>query len=763
MRLPLIVTLVLVLAVLSCGSPEDEDENGLAPDRDLPDLAARGNEGDDVTDDDADDSGDDDTFPPVTPNPNAKADAFRLFYRERALRANLSFNRHALAGDAVAATAIGKDAIARSGDAWEVVPGPSDNNPIGKSVFNTWKLYRAIGGRELELTLIRMFEGLAFSEAVTGHFGLTVREALPGWTRTMDGVSGTVTRTNGGVPVAPPTAYPAALESEILAAFYGGVVYTYREDPLEYYYGMKAINELEHFAVTLVFSDTDALPDFLRISDCCSSWRLARRGPWADLGWWGNHNSRDNFTDYVMGYFAAFEAEKTPGLPDDLALAATHAADAARRVGDATVAHGNVLMTVDEWHDYDTLTPAGTVGPDGHWDWQDLGSLSSCQMAYNAQALSSEGLHWPVPEIPLPGAIEVAALRDLFARLGLDLPVAPMSCKTFDDAFVGMGWGDLMDLQLFGMPWYEVARLLAVLQPDLFYDLFHSLMDDFGELELGAVGLCYYAQVAGDPALLGEARDTLWHLIRLQRILAELVYGLASDPERVPVVVARDGAEAVAETAKDAAEMFYVAAAYARTFGIDAPVEDFDGFGLGLARGDYFESYLRLGDTAPWPMKSDAEIRAIIDAELPGRDPWIQERYLARFADAPPVRRAGDGYECIGPDGNWRSTENPHHVWLAGVPFWFEATLCVDSPETLDCSWARRGCAPADLDAGGAVDAADAALLDAAWETFGEGAACTEANSFCDGADVDGSGVLDSEDRDYLAAAQGCTTNVRFP
>ena len=60
---------------------------------------------DDTTDDDTgdDDTGDD---PPPDPNPNAKADAFRLFYKERSLRTNLSYNRFGLAADAVAATMI---------------------------------------------------------------------------------------------------------------------------------------------------------------------------------------------------------------------------------------------------------------------------------------------------------------------------------------------------------------------------------------------------------------------------------------------------------------------------------------------------------------------------------------------------------------------------------------------------------------------------------------------------------------------------------
>ena len=97
---------------------------------------------------------------------------------------------------------------------------------------------------------------------------------------------------------------------------------------------------------------------------------------------------------------------------------------------------------------------------------------------------------------------------------------------------------------------------------------------------------------------------------------------------------------------------------------------------------------------------------------------------------------------------------------MGGVSLWFEAALCVNSPETLDCSWARLGCAPADLDGSGAVDAADQALFDAAWNTYGPGASCTEANRRCDGADLDGSSTLDADDQGYMAAARGFSTSV---
>ena len=694
-------------------------------------------------------------LPPPTPNPDARADAFRLFYRERAERAATSVNRFAMAGDAVGANTFLTVALAREGKAWEVVPGPEGNNFFGYSAFAAWKLYRAIGGRPLELTLIRMFEGLAFNEAVSGHPGLTTREALPGWTRTMDGPARTVTRTRWGEPVSTPGPSSAALEREILETFYDGVVVTHRENPEEFLFRFKPIHELGTFATTYVFDELDHDPPFLRVSDCCSSFMLSQRGPWRGA-YWGNHNSRDNFTDYALGFLAAMEAESTDGLPADLALAARHAADAARRTGDSIVAHDNVLMTVDEWHDYDTLTPAGTMNPDGEVEWQDLGSLASCQMAYAAKAISTDGLAWPVPELPLPGAVESSALRDLFRQLGLpDLPLPVMTCRSLDDAFVGLGWGELVSARIFGIPLWKVAEGIAAFFPDLFPGLLGGMMDDFSELELGAVVLCTYGQLSGDKELFDEARETLSNLIAMQRILADLVYGCAADTRVIEAV----GPVAVDRTVKDAAEMLYKGAVYARMFGVDSPLEDLDGFSRGEENTAYIESRLEIGDTAPWPLMSDQTIRDQVEARLAARlerSPWIVDRYRERFGTTPPVRRAGDGYEAIGPDDHWIPAENPRHEPFREFRLWFESALCIASPETLDCTWAALGCAPADLDGSGAVDDTDVARFEAAWADHGHGAECGRHNGWCGGADVDRSGRLNTDDRGYMSAAVGC-------
>ncbi len=695
-------------------------------------------------------------------NLQAKADAFKLFYKERTQRALVSLNRFSLSGDAVAANAFGGARVARSGNQFEVVPGPDDNNPFGKTLFSTWKLYQAMGGRDLELTLIRMFEGIVFNEAVSGHPGLTTREAFPAWRRTMDGVGKTVTRTRFDVPVTAPVVYPADLEQEVLDTFFKGVVFTYRENPEETFFNLMPALSMGSFAVTYVFEELDHDPPFLRQSDCCSSFMKSQKGPWQGA-YWGNHNSRDNFTDYAMGFLAAFEAEATSGLPEDLAQAASNAAEAARRTGDLVLASGNILMTVDEWHDYETLSPAGGMNPDGEVEWQDLGSLSSCQMAYVAHAVSSEGLSWPVPETPLPGAIETSAIRDLFRQIGLPPPPLPViQCRSLDDAFIGMTWREILDIQIFGIPIWQVAELIALLAPDLFPNLLGTMMDDFSEMMLGAVMLCFYAQQEGDEDLLSASLQSLENFIELQAILAELVYGVAQHP----LVLEVNGSSVVQDQIKAADEMLYKGAAYARMFGFDSPMEYFNGFALGDARTAYIEEYLDRADTTEHPLLDDGEIGAVVDAKLDAtvdRAPWRVERYLERFppdSEIPyPVRRGGDAYECIGPDDEWMPTENarhePFHISSPGL--WFEAPLCVHGTDTLDCSWASLGCAPADMDESGVVDEMDGTIFEDIYDRYGWGAWCNKGNGRCEGADLDRSGFLTRADRAFMEAAQDCT------
>jgi hypothetical protein len=145
------------------------------------------------------------------------------------------------------------------------------------------------------------------------------------------------------------------------------------------------------------------------------------------------------------------EATNTPGLPADLAEAARRATEAGRRTADAIVASGMAQMTVDEWHDYGTLVPAGQRRPDGKTESQDLGSFNSCQMAYLAKAISSEGLTYPLPEIKLPAAMT--------------------TCRSMDDAFLWMWWGDLV----------KVAEWLAGVSPELLAKLTDRVRDDIRE------------------------------------------------------------------------------------------------------------------------------------------------------------------------------------------------------------------------------------------------------------------------------------------
>ncbi len=704
---------------------------------------------DDTTPDDdtvVDDDADDDAWTPPPVDNVARANGFKLFYQERVSRLLLAWNRFGLAGDAAFGTNIHKHYIAKTGNEYEVVAGETDNNNIGYTAFSTWHDYRNLGGRDAELTLIRMFEGLQFYEAITGHSGLTSREELPGWTRVMDGVSDTVTRTRGGAPFTPPVVYPAPLETEILDTFYSGIIVTYREDPGEYYWNFKPINELEGFAITYVFSEP---PYFLRESDCCSSWMITQEGPWIGA-YWGNHNSRDNFPDMSLGFLAAMDVALNGGAPDDVREAAQHAADAGHRVGDRIVADQDIQMTVPEGTDYDQIIPGGQVRPDGTTEWQDLGSFDSCVECYLAKALTTEGLDLPVPVMPLPGSLEMAALRELFQIIGITPPTLPvLNCHSIDDAYFGMTWSDMMNLKVFGQPWYEVADQIAQLFPDLFPQLLGSTADDFKEMEMGAMALCYYADLTGKADLLETARATLKNLIDLHRILAKLAYSAANSPNRTG-----DQAE-FDQMTKDLAEELYHAAFMGALYGLETPLEDFENFQPGLNQQAYLESILSLGDTAPWPLITDDQIKTRVENSLAGEDSWIVQRYRDRFGDVPPVRRAGDGYEAIGADGDWHPAENPHHQGYSASDLMWEMPLCTKAPWALSCDWARLGCARPDLDNSGAVDATDLQIFTDALAQYA-GQTCDAGNSWCGGADLDHSGAADQDDADFMNAAQGC-------
>ncbi len=709
---------------------------------------------DDTIDDDTadDDTTDDDTWTPPEVDDTARANGFKMFYKERVSRLLLSWNLFGLAGDAAFGTNIHKHYIAKEGNEYEVIAGETDNNTIGFSVFSTYHAWQNLGGRDTELSLIRMFEGLVFYEAVTGHSGLTSREQLPGWTRVMDGVNGTVTRYRDNVVFTPPVVYSSELEGEILDTFYDGVVVTYREDPGEYYWNFKPANELTDFAITYVFSEP---PYFFRNSDCCSSWMVTKKGPWIGA-YWGNHNSRDNFPDMSMGFLAAMDAADDMSLPADVREAAQHAVEAGHAVGDRIVADSNVQMTVVEGTDYENIIPGGQIRPDGTTEWQDLGSLAVCLECYLAQALSSAGLDLPVGDTPMPGSIEESAIRELFRLIGITPPPVPDKiCHSIDDSMLGMTWTDLMEAEIFGQPWYEVAFMIGELFPDLFPSLLGSTADDFKEMEMGAMALCYYAEITGKDDLLRVSRKTLKNLVDLHRILATLVYSVANSPYRTGDQAMYD------ELLKNATDEFYWAAFMASMYDIKTEVADFANFEKGLNRAAYQESILALGDTSPWTLKTDEEILAAVENALANEDEWLVQRYRDRFGTTPPVRRAGDAYEAIGPDDQWHPAENPHHQGYSAGELLWEMALCTNAPWAASCDWAALGCERPDLNGSGTVDQTDRDAFDAAYATY-SGQACNDGNSWCEGADLDHSGAADQSDVTFIEAAMGCTTAVQL-
>ena len=736
-----------------CGSGDDDDDDDDDDDNnDDCDDDDDDNDDDDNDDDndDDDDDDDDDTTPPPDVTNEARAAGFKLFYRERSDRLLLAWNRFGMTGDAGFGTTIGKHFIAKAGNDFEVQAGETDNNDIGQPLWSTWQAAQHFAGRNLDLTLMRMFEGMAFYESISGHQGITSREVLPGWTRVMDGVNSTITRTRDGDPISAPSEflYDPSFEQEILDTFYDDVVVTYRENPGEYYWNFKPRAELGQYAVTWVFSDW---PNWLHISNCCGSWMVAKKGMW-EGAFWGNHNSRDNFPDMAMGFLSAFEAERDESLPADVRAAAAHAAIAGHRVGDRIIADTTVQMTVDETHDYETLVPGGQVRPDGRTEWQDLGSLASCTTAYLAKALTTEGLSSPVPAIPMPGSIENSAIQELLRLLGFEeIPLPPKVCHNIDDAFFGLTWREFLDAELLGISLWDLAFAIAEVFPDLFPELVGSTGDDFKEMEMAAMALCYYADMNDKTQLLREAKAHLANLLDMHHILAELAYGGFEASLGTPQHAV--WAELVDKVTEDQ----YVAAFTAALYGLDYDLEDFDNFSIGEGRAAYLESILAIGDTNPWPLLTDDEIMGLVQNELDGKtnEPWIVERYWERFPDGPPIRRAGEGYEAINADGQWQAAENPRHASWHAHRLMYEMALCTNAPWVMSCEWAALGCERPDLNDSGGVDASDQSLFDDLMVTY-SGVTCDVDNTWCEGADLDRDGEVGNNDLAFMVAAQGC-------
>jgi hypothetical protein len=681
-------------------------------------------------------------------NPNAKADAFRLYYKERMERVLLAYNRFQLVNDVVPAHTLGSTYIDKQDARYDVLLHPVDNNEIGTSLFNTYSAWKVFGTRALELTLIRQFEGLAVVEGVSGIPGLTCREWQPGFTLTVDGPAGTVTRTRQGLPVEPGETFPSDLEAEILRTFFADGVFTYRGDPSETCFTLEPILNLGEYAVTFVFQE---LPRFLRVSDCCSSFMVSQRGPYAGY-FWGSHNSRDNFPDLAIGYFAACAAQDDPRLSPDARASAARACAAGRRVGDSVLAHGYNLMTVSEFEPYDEdhLIVAGEIRPDGSDEGPEwLGSMNSCQMAYMAKALSGEGLRCPDERVENPGAYETLLIRGLFELLGLPVPEIVKTCRSIDDAYFGKTWEELLNLEINGTPFWDNARDQIRTSPGVFKDLLLKLANFTHQPEKSAFALVAYARTSGSPWLQQETRETLYRILEFQRRCARIVYDWAMEqPAPDPQAIGK------------AVEELQLAATYGHIAGVAGSEYDPFGFSREALFQDRFEGVLQRGDSTPLPLRTDPEIWAGISQTLEANQnrPFTYDRYWQRFPlpEDMPLQRSGDHYKAVGTDGAFHEIPNISHQGFGGTHLWDTLPMCALSPNVLDCRWAVLGCKRPDLDRSGRVDEADRALFEGAWATHGEGAVCRRGNQWCDGADLDRNHRLDGEDPAFLEAAMGC-------
>ena len=669
-------------------------------------------------------------------DPAAAALAFRLYHRERVERAVVAYNRFMLFGGIGFATTIGKAGVARTGDQWEIVAGPNDNNQIGESIRGVWYAYQVHRSRPLALSLIRMLEGMVFFEAVSGHPGLTARMVYPGWTMAVDGVAGTVTRTRHGEVVLPPQVYPTELEAEILATFFGSFKAVYREEPEDILLNYMPGRETGPYAITYSHSMT---PHYLRVSDCCTSLVQVPAGyPWAGA-WFGNHNSRDNFPDLSAGYMVAHDVLHYPDIDADLRASAERAWQAGQRIGDLVQANDGRLMTVSEHDPYEELVVAGGVRPDGETEAEDLGSLSDCQMVFLARALSSEGLQLPLPELPAPGSVEFLLAGILGDSCPIPEPVR--TCTRLQEAYCGKDWSTIGELELLGIPWLDAIVQLEKETPGSAESLIGGFQDDFHEKTIAALEIYSYAVSRADPDLTVAARNALGELTQLSRFFGELAWGQTKPAQYT--------------------ERLYSSALFDAQAGIEVDPADLGDYARAEWQMARLEQMLVLPDTEFEPLRSDEEILTIVQIELAGKSDSVKKRYLEHYGETPPLRRSGDSYEATGyhPDHDWPWAEvpTPKHHQLGGIRLLEALPLCVTAPHLLDCTWAALGCTRPDLDGSGTVDAADQAAMDAATAIHAN-AACNSTNNWCDGTDLDRTGTIDDTDAAFMAAAQGCRT-----
>lgn len=701
------------------------------------DIAAAANDVMEIRQADADVAGE----PLNTPvaDPEAAATAFRLYHRERVERVVVSYNRFMLFGGVNFGTTIGKAGVARAGDEWEIVAGPNDNNQIGESIRGVWYAYQVHGSRTLALSLIRMLEGISFFEAVSGHPGLTARMVYPGWTMAIDGVAGTAERTRHGETVLPPIPYPPELEAEILAALFGDFKAVYREEPEDILLNYMPGREMGPYSTTYSFSMT---PDYLRVSDCCTSLVQVPDGrPWAGA-WFGNHNSRDNFPDLAAGYMVALDILGHADVDADVRASAERAWQAGQRIGDLVQANEGRLMTVSEHNPYDELAVAGGVRPDGETEAEDLGSLSDCQMAFLARALSTAGLKLPLPELPAPGSVEFL-LAGVLGEKSCPVPEPVRLCTRLQEAYCGKDWSTIGELELLGIPWLEAVAELENETPGSAESLIGSFQDDFHEKTIAALELYSYAISQGDEPLADAARSALGEITQLSRFFGELLWAQTKPAQYT--------------------ERLYAAALFDAQAGLEVDPADLGDYGRAEWQMARMEQMLELPDTEFEPLRSDEEILAIVENELAGKSPSVKQRYLDHYGTTPPLRRSGEGYEAKGyhPDHEWPWAEvaTSRHHQLGGIRLLEALPLCVTAPHLLDCTWAVLGCARPDLDGSGTVDATDLAALESATALFAN-TPCNSTNEWCNGADLDRTGAIDDTDAAFMSAAQGCRTSI---
>lgn len=699
----------------------------------LEDVTQETDEGDIVPD------GDDvpDDVPEVDPYQAARM-AFQLYYKERVERTVLAYNRFFLFGDTTFAINIARSAIDREGNFFEIVPGPKDNNAIGNSARNIWFAYKIFRSRSLALAAARAFEGMEFITTVSGHNGVTGRNAYPNWTMTIDGENKTVTRTRDGGPIEPPIAPDPALEEEIISTFFDGVTIKYRGEPEDILLNFMPANEVGRYSVT--YSHT-MLPDYLRVSDCCTSlMKVPEPYLWAGA-YFSNHDSRDNYRDLAYGYLAAKEASEDPDADPIVRAAAAKAWAAGLANGDLIQANGGRIQTVREGQPWENTEVSGGIRPDETVEIEDLGSLSNCQMVYLARAISSEGLTLPLPTLPEPGAMDSMLSPFLDDDVGCLDAEEEHFCSHLGTSICGKTWGQVNELTLSGVGLVDMIKDMESETPGSAEAIFGHFYGNFDQPMESLMGVVEYARIVGDQALYDAAQFELAQITEVSRLLATLIYS-SSDP------------------ANEADKLYWTALIEAQG-GIAPNIEHLGLFTKAEAHNATLEAMLVMPDTPEGAPITQETIMEVAEDFYKNRSnsKQVRDRYRDTWGDTPPVRVTEEGYEAryhepAGGVTDWYPVEGPHHARYASVYLLAALPLCDLAPKALDCRWAVLGCERPDLNDDQKVDQADLDLFNTAKDEFTGG--CSTENNWCNGADLDHSGTIDEEDIEFMNAAQGC-------